>query len=461
MSAPSTAAAAAPAPAGPNEADIKAAFAKYDADSSGFLDKNEVFALSGDLGVLLDADELESAYKALDTSGDGKIQYDEFKAWISSAKVSEKGLAKLGLLKTKLYANFAAKFLAGVTAVTPDGKSGITIQVGDMKEVKASVEYSFKKTSNTVSGRPSFDVEYTINTTGGEANKFMGGLFDRIIKLIPAQYYVFATGGNKPTLTFPDSKTAVLSAKGLPFDPSILMMADMMEQKIGNAGLKLELGFSVTDIAANLDKWTVKDLLNFRVTYTGMLPPELQAMAGQGVPMLEAQGFKPEDIPGLADLLAGKTSITANVTSFVESLVAMAPPPIVSATLKDLILQHVSPELARLPKWNLHPKYCGVQAGLAFLFTLARDIHTVGGIKLTAPKYEVAVQMETKDGLIDSYKLFSQIADLAFAEALKKADGKPSSPWYAALDEADMCPGDADMFPGDADMCPATLGDAV
>lgn len=419
MSAPSAAAAAAPAPAGPNEADIKAAFAKYDADASGFLDKNEVFALSGDLGVLLDADELESAYKALDTSGDGKIQYDEFKAWISSAKVSEKGLAKLGLLKTKLYANFAAKFLAGVTAVTPDGKSGITIQVGDMKEVKASVEYSFKKTSNTVSGRPSFDLEYTIVTTGGEANKFMGGLFDRIIKLIPAPYYAFF-GGNKPTLTFPDSKTAVLSAKGLPFDPQILMMADMMEQKIGNAGLKLELGFSVSDIAANLDKWTVKDLLNFRVTYTGMLPPELQAVAGQGVPMLEAQGFKPEDIPGLADLLAGKTTITANVTSFVESLVAMAPPPMVSATLKDLIVQNVAPGMTRMSKWRLEQNYCSTQAGLAFLFTMARDIHSVRGIKVTAPKYEVGVQMETKDGLIDSYKLFSEIADLAFADALKE-----------------------------------------
>ncbi len=85
---------------------MKAAFDHFDADGSGFIDKAEFAALSSDLGELLDDEELTAAVKEIDSSGDGKISFNEFIRWWTNDKkgVDPKSPTKIAILKAKLKA---------------------------------------------------------------------------------------------------------------------------------------------------------------------------------------------------------------------------------------------------------------------------------------------------------------------------------------------------------------------
>ena len=60
---------------------VKALFLKYDKDKSGFLDKAELKELSNSIGTKVTDEELRLIFSLLDTSGDGKITYEEFWMW--------------------------------------------------------------------------------------------------------------------------------------------------------------------------------------------------------------------------------------------------------------------------------------------------------------------------------------------------------------------------------------------
>jgi len=63
------------------EDDVKPAFAKFDKDGSGAIDKDELAELSKSLGFELSPEELELALKDLDLNGDGVVDLHEFKRW--------------------------------------------------------------------------------------------------------------------------------------------------------------------------------------------------------------------------------------------------------------------------------------------------------------------------------------------------------------------------------------------
>jgi len=56
-------------------------FSKYDKDQDGYVDKDELQHLCMEMGTRLSEDELNLAVKILDTDGDNKIQFNEFKIW--------------------------------------------------------------------------------------------------------------------------------------------------------------------------------------------------------------------------------------------------------------------------------------------------------------------------------------------------------------------------------------------
>ena len=56
-------------------------FKKYDADSSGAIDKSELANLCKDLGVPLDDAQLDAAIEDLDVNKDGVIDLNEFSKW--------------------------------------------------------------------------------------------------------------------------------------------------------------------------------------------------------------------------------------------------------------------------------------------------------------------------------------------------------------------------------------------
>lgn len=61
--------------------DIKATFKQVDTDNSGFIDKEELQAVLQKLGGKVTDEEVEACYSELDENADGKIDYNEFKAW--------------------------------------------------------------------------------------------------------------------------------------------------------------------------------------------------------------------------------------------------------------------------------------------------------------------------------------------------------------------------------------------
>ena len=68
---------------------IDRAFAKYDADNSGQIDKAELGALAEDLGDPFGTDaELAEALDLLDTDDSGKIDKKEFTDWWISRKIT-------------------------------------------------------------------------------------------------------------------------------------------------------------------------------------------------------------------------------------------------------------------------------------------------------------------------------------------------------------------------------------
>lgn len=60
---------------------LKLAFRKYDADSSGAINVDELGSLCAELGFELSESALEQALRELDTNGDGTVGFDEFTAW--------------------------------------------------------------------------------------------------------------------------------------------------------------------------------------------------------------------------------------------------------------------------------------------------------------------------------------------------------------------------------------------
>jgi hypothetical protein len=64
------------------EDEMQALFLKHDKDGSGFLDKDELKALCRSTGAaVVDDEHLDHLFSILDSSGDGRITYEEFSLW--------------------------------------------------------------------------------------------------------------------------------------------------------------------------------------------------------------------------------------------------------------------------------------------------------------------------------------------------------------------------------------------
>merc|ERR1719240_870937 len=63
---------------------LKQEFDAYDEDRSGYIDVKELKELLEKLGEELSEDELEQAFKELDSDGSGEIEFFEFVEWFTS-----------------------------------------------------------------------------------------------------------------------------------------------------------------------------------------------------------------------------------------------------------------------------------------------------------------------------------------------------------------------------------------
>jgi len=99
-----------------SENEVKTAFAKYDADGSGAIDKEELAELSKELGHELTEEELEKALKDLDLNGDGVIDVKEFSRWYFTGMKEFNG-SRRNMLKA---GGFASKLISTVGSATRD-----------------------------------------------------------------------------------------------------------------------------------------------------------------------------------------------------------------------------------------------------------------------------------------------------------------------------------------------------
>merc|ERR1719384_3064287 len=66
------------------EKELRDAFAVFDTDGSGSIDKKELKRLMKKLGQALSEAELDAMMDEVDTNGDGEISYEEFKTMMQS-----------------------------------------------------------------------------------------------------------------------------------------------------------------------------------------------------------------------------------------------------------------------------------------------------------------------------------------------------------------------------------------
>lgn len=66
------------------EEDLREAFNMFDADGSGFIDRDEVRVLMKKLAQTLTDDEIDAIMDAADSDGDGEISFEEFKSMMLS-----------------------------------------------------------------------------------------------------------------------------------------------------------------------------------------------------------------------------------------------------------------------------------------------------------------------------------------------------------------------------------------
>ena len=69
-----------------DEASLRKAFKRMDTDNSGYLEKEELAVVAKDLGLDIRPGEMVAIFDLLDADKNGKISFDEFKAWWSGQK---------------------------------------------------------------------------------------------------------------------------------------------------------------------------------------------------------------------------------------------------------------------------------------------------------------------------------------------------------------------------------------
>lgn len=385
----------------PTDAECKAAFEKFDKDKSGSIDKEEFeelwFALIGADGIL-DSEEMKALNESMDTSKDGLISLDEFTAWAKDFTPTKKPFVQANTLRAKLFTRMAGKFLKGSTAVEQDGKSKLSLTVGEVKVAKTTITWTLTKLpapATPVAGPPQIKLEFDIGHNGGAAFKpFVDGLVSHLLSCLAIAPP--GPGTPKIQLSHPDADTFRFTVTSA-CPPDLFMFADMVEQKVGSVSAKLELAYDIAELAAKTDTLKMNEFLNFRLSFDGQLPAEVQAQLGMVIPAIESQGFSADDIPGLKDLVAGKKNVAVDASAFVLEALKKAGP------MGNMLLI----DAPGMPP--SHAAFQPIKAVALAFFTLGRDIAAPRRFSGEKPGYKGEIALDTKSTVSDIAAFFDAV----------------------------------------------------
>lgn len=100
------------------ENEVKECFKKFDLDGNGYIDREELAALSLRLGHSLKENELNDALKDLDLNNDGTIDFEEFCRWYFTGLKPYNGdtrsMLKVGMKTTTVFEALQSKELADI-----------------------------------------------------------------------------------------------------------------------------------------------------------------------------------------------------------------------------------------------------------------------------------------------------------------------------------------------------------
>eukprot|EP00455_Lapot_gusevi_P040963 TRINITY_DN46_c0_g1_i2.p2 TRINITY_DN46_c0_g1~~TRINITY_DN46_c0_g1_i2.p2 ORF type:complete len:484 (+),score=247.66 TRINITY_DN46_c0_g1_i2:72-1454(+) len=267
---------------------IERLFKQYDEDNSGFIDKSEFQHLAGELGIILLPDSLERAIQTIDTSGDGKISFDEFYRWLKADKdLSNQDSYQVRALKIKLQSqafmrnmtqltkklsalpavpranNDVLKFKLGVqTAGVDKLKGGFRVNYYNNAEVAAEVNASIDNQGPTCAF---IDFLVKDTATDEDVGELVGAITS-LLEMAPLNDVAYYGGHNFNLVNLDDGQRVLRVSVWCPVD-----FAGMASQMLGGEdafGLLRKLDFGVEfDIALSdflRENWSPSGALRTR-----------------------------------------------------------------------------------------------------------------------------------------------------------------------------------------------------
>lgn len=322
----------------------KQAFDTYDKDKDGSLNKKELAYLTSSLGSTLTHAELDTAHAAMDTNGDGKITFTEFKTWFMQSKTGDykKDFRQATILKAKLELAKASSWLATLFGQEIEGSSAIgatrcKLGMGPVADVlgRISVAYSddtilTPEVLEDLKSQGAVTVVGTLVLAAENAvsAKLMGAVIGNFLSIIVAE----GEGEEGAPIAW---STSISKA-----DPSELyltlgmsgdyeMQAQMVFSNIQGLAVAVETGWNLASVLNNWETIQFKDLLQAQLRFiiNEVEPEILETMIRpviiMGGGMLQ---IDPDEFPVFSKLLANdydkskelSGEINSQITSFLN-----------------------------------------------------------------------------------------------------------------------------------------------
>lgn len=366
------------------------------------MDADEFVALAGNLGQLLDKAECKAALEAIDTSGDGKIQFDEFYKWLSTAPAAgEKGAAKMMKLRAALLTRNAIRFVRTLSSAPVDGGADIKFKIGEGECDKASVSAYLTKghvlDQKVIDALPngpgkefhgifiSIDVKHN---GGASFKKWVDDAAKNFIQLddiISKRFF----------LTHPSEDVTRVNIVpfGRDFEQNFMGLFTVVEEKLGCSGVKVDLDNNPATCAR--EGFRFHDLFNAKGAFKGVIPPEVPAMLAQ---MKDNLPIPADQIPGLENLIANEQSFEADFTALGQMVLGKmfegAPDECKDGDLRKIV-DVICEKMGRYEKRDTRK---GLIAFKLFLLVLKREIQEIAAIHVrTRTGYGASVEISGFD----------------------------------------------------------------